>query len=361
MPRRHASVPLPDNVFRVKKPSGRIYYYYQERRGRPDHGPLIRLPDELHDPLFWQKLDEIKRGGVGPSAGTFSALVAAYKSHSPYGKLSPSTQRVYDTCLARIIEAWGALQVRDLLPKHIYALMEANASTPAMANMIVKVLSVTLKHGIKLDYCTVNIARDIEKLEEVRAGSEPWPESAFAFVLENAPPLLMRAAVLARATGQRSVDLVKLRPADRRDQGFDMLVQKLSNERHWVPLTSEAWRAVCAWTEEPMRPYLNIEGRGINEKKLRDEWFDFRALHPTHIPGDATLHDLRAMAVCDRRIAGVAHQQIADQLCMSLEMVMHYSKHIDRAMNAKAGMREMERPENMDLKTVYNAIENRKA
>jgi hypothetical protein len=65
------------------------------------------------------------------------------------------------------------------------------------------------------------------------------------------------------------------------------------------------------------------------------------------------------MAVCERRLTGVPHQQSADQLCMSLGMGIRYSKHIDKALNARAGMVTMERPENAGLKTVYAAIENR--
>jgi hypothetical protein len=358
--RRHASVSLPDNVFRVKKPSGREYFYYQERRGRPDKGPLIALPRDLHDPEFWRRIEEIKRGEAGPAAGTFDALIALYKTQSRYKKLSANSVELYDACLDRISAAWGNLPVRDLLPKHIYKLMEAGAARPSMANMVITVLRVMLREGIKHDYCTINVARDIEMMDEAGVGAEPWPESVFAFVLERAPAVLMRAAVLGRATGQRAVDLVKLRPADRSQEGFDLLLQKLGNERHWVPLTAEARRAVDAWKTEAMVPYLNLEGRRISEERLRTEWRTFRALHPQSIPADATLHDLRAMAVCDRRIAGVPHQQIADQLCMSLDMVMRYSKHIDRAMNAKAGMRTMERRGNAGLKTVYDAIENRK-
>ena len=44
---------------------------------------------------------------------------------------------------------------------------------------------------------------------------------------------------------------------------------------------------------------------------------------------------------------------------MSLGMVMRYSKHIDKALNAKAGMVTMERPENDALKPIYDAVENR--
>jgi hypothetical protein len=359
--RRYAGVALPENVFRVKKPCGKVYFYYQERRGKPDKGPLVRLPDEPRDPLFWQRCNELKRGGGGPEAGTFDALITRYKGQAAsYEKLAPSSRDRYDGCLARISTAWGALQVRDLLPKHIYAMMDTMSTRPAMANMVVSVLRVLLDDGIKHDYCERNVARDVQRLKEAGVGSEPWPEETFTFVLQHAPDLLMRAAVLGRATGQRGVDLVKLRPADRKDGGFNMLIEKLRNERHWVPLTQEAWRVIDGWNVEKMIPYLHIGGRAINEDRLRKEWAAFRSAHLEQVPADATLHDLRAAAICDRRIAGVPHQQIADQICMSLPKVMSYSKFIDRARNAKAGMATFEQGGNAEVKTLYAAIENRK-
>jgi hypothetical protein len=43
----------------------------------------------------------------------------------------------------------------------------------------------------------------------------------------------------------------------------------------------------------------------------------------------------RAMAVCDRRFDGLSHQEISAQLCMSMTMVMRYSKHIDQERLAR--------------------------
>ena len=50
-----------------------------------------------------------------------------------------------------------------------------------------------------------------------------------------------------------------------------------------------------------------------------------------------TPHGWRAMAVCDRRLAGLEHQEIAAQICMSLPMVMRYSRHIDQEVLARKG------------------------
>jgi hypothetical protein len=46
-------------------------------------------------------------------------------------------------------------------------------------------------------------------------------------------------------------------------------------------------------------------------------------------------HGSRAMAVCDRRIDGLSHQEISAQLCISMDMVMRYSKHIDQERLAR--------------------------
>ena len=46
-------------------------------------------------------------------------------------------------------------------------------------------------------------------------------------------------------------------------------------------------------------------------------------------------HGWRAMAVCDRRLRGLEHQEIAAELCMSLPMVMRYSKHVDQEALAR--------------------------
>ncbi|MBL8570936.1 MAG: hypothetical protein JNK84_17845 [Phreatobacter sp.] len=358
--RRSAGVPLPDHVFRVKRPN-KEYYFYQERRGRPDKGPLVRLPDDPRDPRFWEKVAELKNGAAG-AAGTFKALVAHFKTTHRYTtKLAESSRETYDVALNYIDARWGALPVRDVLPKHVYALQESLSDRPSMANMVMRVLRVLLKEGIKADYCSINVAREIEPLDEAGIGAEPWPAEAFAYVIQHAPPLLMRAAILGRATGQRGVDLVRMRPVDRRENGIDMLVRKLGNERHWCPLPNWSIPIIDGWGVERMVPYLTIGDRIISEDRLRAEWKIWRDAQADKIPADITLHDLRASAVCERRIAGLAHQVICDQLCMSPGMVMRYSKHIDREMNARSGMKTLERAENSDLKIIQAAIENRKA
>lgn len=361
MPSRgRAAVQLPKNVFRVRRPSGVDHYYWQVHRGRPDHSHLVRLP-EPSDPEFWRTAKRLNEGEpevVKTAPGSFSALIASYKESAKYKNLSIASRDVYDICLERLEAAWGRQPVIAIFPSHVYELLDSYADRPSMGNMIVQVLRTALKHGVRAGYTQVNAAREIESLDEASIGSEPWPEGVYAHVLRHAPALIMRAAVLGRATGQRAVDLVKLRPADREANGVNMTVQKIGNVKHWAPLQAEALAVIDGWGGEKMIPYLASEGRRITAVYLQEAWRKWRTRTPS-VPPDATLHDLRAMAVCDRRLAGVPHQQIADQLCMSLPMVMRYSKHIDKAANAQAGMATMERAENVNLKRVYDAAETR--
>jgi len=62
--------------------------------------------------------------------------------------------------------------------------------------------------------------------------------------------------------------------------------------------------------------------------------------------GPIKLHGLRAMAVCNRRLDGLAHQEISAQLCMSLAMVMLYSKQVDQKALARRGQARRERGAN---------------
>ena len=66
--------------------------------------------------------------------------------------------------------------------------------------------------------------------------------------------------------------------------------------------------------------------------------------------GPIKLHGLRAMAVCDRRMDGLEHQEIAAQLGMSLPMVMRYSRQIDQEALARRGNAKRERDGNKIVK-----------
>ena len=98
----------------------------------------------------------------------------------------------------------------------------------------------------------------------------------------------------------------------------------------WCSVSVETWDA---WVKAGFAPPPSIE----RNQTIR---YRFRAACAALGLSGLKVHGLRAMAVCDARIAGQPHQQIAAAIGMSLPMVMHYSRHIDQRMAAMGGRRK---------------------
>jgi hypothetical protein len=79
----------------------------------------------------------------------------------------------------------------------------------------------------------------------------------------------------------------------------------------------------------------NAEGVPMSGAAIGDALDKFVVHRPELAGARLKPHGLRAMAVCDRRLDGLSHQEISAQLCMSIGMVMRYSKHIDQERLAR--------------------------
>ena len=277
------------------------------------------------------------------------ALIADYKQSPEWDGLRPASRADYQIYLGKIDALWGDLIAADLSAKAVYEARDAMRETPVAANHFVSVLRTVLVWGIPRGYTQSNVARDVKPIKVDADGARPWPEEAYRFVLARAPTDIRRMAILGRATGQRRADLVRMRPIDRHENGMNLEISKLRNRPHWVPLTKQAIAEIDGWNVEPMQQYLvSSAGKRYSPDHLNSRWNRWRA-RPEAKPLrelDISIHDLRAMAVCDRRIDGLEHQEIASQLCMSLQMVMRYSKHVDDRAIQRRGLAKQELGEN---------------
>lgn len=336
-------VALPEGVRRVKR-GRRTYYYFHKGRGTAAQQRAVRLPDDPADPAFWTKLRDLT-GAVAEDEGAFSALIARYRSSPEWDRLRPKTRRNYDVYLRGFERAWGGLGVADLSRGGIYAHRDAMAATPVAANGMLSVLRSFLEWCVERRIIMENAAAGVKALAVDDDGTRPWPEIAYQLVLERAPMDLRRLAIIGRATGQRRSDLVRMRPADRFDQGIRLRIGKLREKAHWVPLTRVALAEIDSWVVEPMVPYLlSPAGKPYSGDHINSRWNRWRASEEAApIAGMiATIHGLRATAVVDRRRAGLTHQEIAAQIGMSLQMVMRYSRFADQEDLARAGMERLE-------------------
>jgi hypothetical protein len=137
-------------------------------------------------------------------------------------------------------------------------------------------------------------------------------------------------SILGRATGQRRSDLVKFGRKHRRADGLQIKVGKLRDEDHFIPLKASELTEIDSWSCSDTGPWIaNAAGQPLSREALGSaEVPDLKGLN-------LNPRGLRAMAVCDRRTDGLSHQEISAQLCISMDMVMRYSKHIDQEWLAR--------------------------
>lgn len=400
MANRTAVVELPENVRRVMA-RGKPYYYHQIGRGGATPGPVTRIPFDTHQPEFWTECQRLNGGTTkkaegGWPAGSVGAMAMGYAGaeNDPDGgspewkRLSAGTHENYRIYLNRIVAAWGREPARSVRPVHVLAARDTMKDSPYAANSFLAVGTTLFKWGVPREYCETNPFREIERLE-TEGGYIPWPRWAWEYCFKHAPEDLARFVFVALHSGQREIDVIRIGPPDREGSGIWIRPKKTGKKRgrFWVPLTATALIEFERMEREPVTflnkrhgkvtevktvssyvfsptgsPYTTAglrsrwnrwTGKDAAGKKFVEMWID----HCEHLAErndeefDAEeakqppLHGLRGSAVVLRRYAGANHQQIANDIGMSIQMVMHYSRFMDQKEAAESNIVLLEEAE----------------
>ncbi len=106
---------------------------------------------------------------------------------------------------------------------------------------------------------------------------------------------------------------------------------------------------IDGWEVRDLDLYIKSPtGKPYNADSLSGRWRRWRnsdAAKPI-LGVKMTLHGLRAMAVCDRRLDGLSEGQISKELGMSEAMVSRYAKHADQKAHARKSRDRRERKQN---------------
>lgn len=336
MSRRAVVMPLPKGVTRVIGRNGVVYWYHQDRRGKENAGPRTRLP-EFGTPDFWAAIAKITGESKQPSGDTIKALIDDYKLQPEWQKHRPNTVSAYERALAVIDAAWGPHDPAALTVAHIIAMRTQFSDRPAMGNLVLSQIRALMKLAVQTGKRKDNPAREVDGFEEEPDEAKPLTVEAWqALTSDDAPEFLRRYAVLARTIGQRISDVLPLRPANRDEDGIMLTITKLRDKPHWCPLRPEEAATIDGWPVFKAALYVaRKNGRAFSPHSFRDEWNAYAATEAGSALRGFTPHDLRATKVCDERIRGRTHQQIAAIVGMSVEMVMKYSRHIDQRLAAR--------------------------
>jgi integrase len=336
MSRRAVVMSLPKGVSRVvDKRTGKEYWYHQERRGKPDAGPRTTLP-EYGTSEFWKALGALT-GETHAPTNTVATLIETYKAQPEWLKHRPNTIATYEAALAHIKAAWGDQDPAGLTVAHIMAMRAQFGDRPSMGNMVLVQIRALMMLAVQTGLRKDNPAREVKALDEDPDEAKPLTVEAWqAITADEAPEALRRLAILGRATGQRISDLILMRPADRDQDGIVLKIKKLGDQLHWCPLRSAEIATIDGWKQFRAATYITDEaGRRLLDDGMRKIWKAFIATAAGKPLAGFTPHDLRATKVCDERIRGKSHQQIAAMVGMSIGMVTKYSRHIDQRLAAR--------------------------
>lgn len=204
---------------RVKTAKGRRYWYWT----RVEPGSRwIRLPDPHTDADgFMRKLAHLQRVGQRIEQhrreGTFGALVALYRksrgtasrkgSISGFLDLTPRTQQAYDRYLDRLLVAYSDAPLVELTPEDIQRrVIDANADTPAAADMMLTILRVLYAFARKRQRGLEDWTAGLEAYGH-RSERQPWPANVLHDALRSDDEQFRMAVTLALYTGQRPGDV----------------------------------------------------------------------------------------------------------------------------------------------------------
>jgi integrase len=248
-------------------------------------------------------------------------------------KLSPATQEQYRRSLGVVRKAWGELRAEALGPSHVQALMEGLAAKPGSANNVLDALRAMCRWAMgPRELLSRDPTLGVAHFEGGE-GHKPWTPEQLRIADQSFTGVLRKAFVLARYTGQRISDVVRLGWTDIDEGGF-ALRQKKTGVRPWCPIFPELESEMASWEKRPGPFLMQENGRPFTTNQL---WKVFSKVREDHSElADAVWHGLRANAVIRLRQDGYSIAQISDMIGMSPPVVERYSRHADRKAGGQA-------------------------
>jgi integrase len=315
------------------------YYYF--RRSRT--GPRFRLPGEPGSREF--EVAYVRRLGAPnplPSrspAGSVGAMVRDYLSSDEYRSLKPKTQRGY----ARMLELFAPLHgvpAENIKRRHIRELRISLQGMGRTQQLFSQVTSVLFNFGVDNDYCSINPAARMKRVDRVRSYAAWSEEQCTTFEASKPPRELMSAYMLGRYTGQRRSDVLKMTRAAYDGEGIQVLQQK-TRQAVWIPVHARLRTYLDVLPKDALLLVTNSNSRPVEESKFSKgfrTWLDAHGLPGLHF------HGLRHAAGRALAEAGCSTKEIQAILGhRTAQMVELYSKAAQQKRLARAAIAKLER------------------
>jgi integrase len=327
---------LPKGVRAVRKrlADGTIAVYYYHRAT----GARLPSPD---DPSFERALANAKPGKGRYPPGTLGALTIAYRRSPEWSAKKPRTQ-AKQLHYIRPLEKLHHLQTRDIRRAHIMELRDAIASSkgPAAANafaqLAASIFSWARDRGL-IEYSPA------DRIRGIPGGHWPaWSEEQADEAAARLPEHLRRAVILARYTGQRRGDLIRM-PWSAYDGYTIRLRQEKTGSDLVLPVHSALKVELDEWKRSATSVLILTTAQGVPWQPTHLSNVLARGLDVLGMPDRLNMHGLRKLAATALAEAGCsAHEIAAVTGHKTLAMVALYTASARQERLARAAITRLE-------------------
>ncbi len=191
-------------------------------------GVRIEPPHTCGTPEFFAALNEAeaKHKAKATVPGTFGALVRSYRSSSVFLTLKARSRRDYLHVLDWL-RGLDGMPLAQMDSAFVAKLRDKafRQRKRRFANYVLSVISVLFTHGVELRLAKTNPAREVRKVRrptELPIPNRAWTVAEKQVVLDTAPPHLIAPIAIARWTGLREGDIIKLARTAYRDGALNL-------------------------------------------------------------------------------------------------------------------------------------------
>ena len=281
--------------------------------------------------------------------GTISALVISYYGSSEFKGLSASTQATYRGIIDRFRNTYGEHPVARLERRHVKAIVDKKADTPAAANNLLRMIRMLMQFAIASEVRRDDPTVTIKTLRSKTDGFYTWSEEDIS-TFEDRYAIGTRARLalaLLLYTGQRRSDVVRMGRQHVRNGALTVRQQKTGTSLE-IPLHPELRAVLDASQAEHLTFLVTHEGRPFAPAGFTNWFRDM--VRAAGLPNGCSPHGLRK-AAC-RRLAEAGctpHEIMSISGHKSLKEVTRYTAAAEqkrlavRAMSTVIGM-EREQP-----------------
>jgi integrase len=282
-------------------------YFYAWKNGPP-------LPGEPGTPAFMAAYNAAVSAKVGLSSGTLISVLTKYQQSSAWSDLADRTRKDYAKHIAIIGRKFGDFPLSGLEDRRTRGILLAWRDALALASKrqadyTFSVFALVPAWALDRGLVTKN---PLERRGRTYKGSRVdfiWSDEQVQSFLANAPKQLHLPMLLARWTGQRQGDLLRLPWS-----AYDGKVIRLRQSKTDVSVVIPVAKPLKAALDEAKRCrtgtiiLTNTEGHPWNADVFGAAWR--KACKAAGIEG-LTFHDLRGTAATRMAIAGATEPEIA--------------------------------------------------